>query len=290
MLLFEIFRAVLKGLRKQVVEVVNDARVRERLVKNQPSLRYTLGEHLTVDLVSTIGSNIYIGSNTRILTSSISNHTRIWGDAVIESSALGNSVILGQKCAINNSKLNNYVTIGDFSTVGYSSIESYTYLGKSCWISQTSIGKFCSIAQNLSCGTGNHPTHLSSTSPLFYSTQRNCEITFSSDDFYNGHSATIIGNDVWIGANVFIKSGLKVGNGAILAAGAVVMKDVAAYSIVGGVPAREIRKRYSQEDIDVLENIAWWDWTEDELREAAPIIREGTVKDLKVWWESRNKS
>jgi serine acetyltransferase len=79
-----------------------------------------------------------------------------------------------------------------------------------------------------------------------------------------------IGNDVWIGARAVVLDGVSVGNGAIIAAGAIVSKDVPAYSIVGGVPAKEIRQRFSSETIQVLEDLKWWDAPDSLLQELAP--------------------
>ncbi|MCM1182637.1 MAG: CatB-related O-acetyltransferase [Roseburia sp.] len=76
-----------------------------------------------------------------------------------------------------------------------------------------------------------------------------------------------IGNDVWLGKNVIITNGADIGNGVIAGAGAVITKDVPDYAIVGGVPARIIRYRYEKEQIEALNKIAWWDWSDDEIRE-----------------------
>jgi len=126
-----------------------------------------------------------------------------------------------------------------------------------------------------------------STSPVFYSHHDICGITFATEELFDGSPTTFIGHDVWVGANVFIKSGVTVGNGAILAAGAVVMKDVAPYAIVGGVPAREIRKRYSEADIATLQQLQWWDWPEADLQAATSLMQQGNVQDLAAWKATR---
>jgi len=77
----------------------------------------------------------------------------------------------------------------------------------------------------------------------------------------------IIGNDVWLGKNSIVLSGVSIGDGAVVAAGSVVTRNVKPYSIVGGVPARELRFRFSEEQVEQLLSIAWWDWTDDEIRE-----------------------
>ena len=90
----------------------------------------------------------------------------------------------------------------------------------------------------------------------------------------------IIGNDVWIGYEAVILSGVTIGDGAIIGARAVVTKDVAPYSIVGGVPAKEIHKRYDSQTIERLVQLKWWDWPEENIRQALPALMHGNIDDL----------
>ncbi len=94
---------------------------------------------------------------------------------------------------------------------------------------------------------------------------------------------TIIGNDVWIGYEALIMPGVQIGNGAVIAARAVVTKDIPAYTIVGGNPAKIIKQRFSDEEIQVLSDVAWWDWEEDKIREIIPILRSGDASLLKKY-------
>ncbi len=93
----------------------------------------------------------------------------------------------------------------------------------------------------------------------FYSTRKQCGATFADRDYFDEQSDISIGNDVWIGARVFLIEGIHVGDGAIVGAGAVVTKDVPAYAVVGGVPAKIIRYRFTQEQIEYLLELQWWD-------------------------------
>lgn len=91
---------------------------------------------------------------------------------------------------------------------------------------------------------------------------------------------TVVGNDVWIGYQSLIMPGVRIGNGAIIAAGSVVVADVPAYGIVGGNPARLLKKRYSDAEIELLERIAWWDWPVEKVTEHVRVIMSGTPSEL----------
>lgn len=144
------------------------------------------------------------------------------------------------------------------------------------------IGKFCSIA----CGTrflfncANHTLNSLSTYtfPLFYE-EWNLEKS-NVVSAWDNKGDIIIGDDVWIGYEAVIMSGVHVGNGAIIAARAVVTKDVPPYTIVGGTPAREIRKRFDTDVIKRLLMLKWWDWPIDKIRQCLPYIMNGALDEL----------
>ncbi len=144
------------------------------------------------------------------------------------------------------------------------------------------IGKFCSIA----CGakflftSGNHSLQSLSTytSPIFYE-----EWGLDAKDIrsaWDNKGDIVIGNDVWIGYEAVILSGVTIGNGAIVGARAVVTKDVPPYTIVGGVPARSIRRRFDEETIKKLEALRWWDWDEERIKRSIPAIQSGDIEAL----------
>ena len=144
------------------------------------------------------------------------------------------------------------------------------------------IGKFCSIA----CGakfiftSANHTLRSLSTYPfpIFFEEWGldKKQIPFAWDN----KGDITIGNDVWIGYEAVILSGVQIGDGAIIGARAVVTKDVPPYTIVGGVPAKEIRKRFDEETIEKLRNIQWWDWSFDRIRKSLPFIMNGEADKL----------
>ena len=144
------------------------------------------------------------------------------------------------------------------------------------------IGKFCSIA----CGTkflfncANHTLKSLSTYtfPLFY---EEWELEKSNiTTAWDNKGDIVIGNDVWIGYEAVIMAGVHIGDGAIIAARAVVTKDVLPYTVVGGTPAKEIRRRFDAEVIQQLLMLKWWDWSADNIRKYLPYIAEGKVNEL----------
>ncbi|MDD2539592.1 MAG: CatB-related O-acetyltransferase [Desulfuromonadaceae bacterium] len=141
------------------------------------------------------------------------------------------------------------------------SIGSYSYIGGNCKIGNTNIGRFCSIASEVVIGLGKHPTSgFVSTHPVFYSPDnKGFPVCFSKQKLFKEFDEIEIGNDVWIGYRAIISDGVKIGSGAIIAAGSVVTHDVEPYSIVGGIPARHIRYRFDNDTIDGLLKMKWWD-------------------------------
>lgn len=153
-------------------------------------------------------------------------------------------------------------------------IGSYSYIGPNSHIRFTEIGKFCSIGANCATSVGIHPTDMVSTSPVFYSTLKQCGVTFAENDYIHEHKNVSIGNDVFIGINVTILDGIRIGNGAIIAAGAVVTKDVPPYAIVGGVPAKILRYRFDQSTIEQLQETCWWDLDDQSLKSVSPYMNQ----------------
>ena len=144
------------------------------------------------------------------------------------------------------------------------------------------VGKFCSIA----CGakflftSGNHTMKSLSTYPfpIFFE-----EWGLDGKDIcdaWDNKGDIVIGNDVWIGYEAVILSGVTIGNGAVIGSRAVVTKDVEPYTIVGGVPAKPIRKRFDEQTIEKLEKIGWWDWSEEQIRQNIGAIQAGDVDAL----------
>ena len=184
-----------------------------------------------------------------------------------------------------NMKPSSYVSRGSIleghNVIGHNSIISGnlglgSYVGENCLI-RGKVGRYCSISNNVRIIVGIHPTNtFVSTHPCFYSIRKQAGFTYVNKNHFDeivyadkNKNHVLIGNDVWIGEDAIIYGGIKIGDGAIIAAGSVVNKDVPPYSIVGGIPAKEIRKRFSEDEIKKLLKIQWWDlpttWIEENI-------------------------
>ena len=144
------------------------------------------------------------------------------------------------------------------------------------------IGKFCSIA----CGakflftSGNHSMKSLSTYPFpIFFDEWDLDAK-SICDAWNNKGDTVIGNDVWIGYEAVIMPGVKIGDGAVIGTRAVVTKDVPPYTIVGGVPAKSIRRRFDDVTIEKLEALRWWDWDYEKIKRSIPAIQSGNMAAL----------
>lgn len=167
--------------------------------------------------------------------------------------------------AIKNSKIDRKAKVEAGSVFLSSSMKKYSYCGYDCQFVNVEVGAFCSISNNVVIGGGNHPINWVSTSPAFYKGRDSISKRLATLEYDSSDAHTIIGNDVWIGNGVLIKPGVIIGDGAVLGMGSVVTKDVEPYTIVGGNPAKVIRKRFDEETIQKLLAIKWWEWDDDKI-------------------------
>lgn len=176
-------------------------------------------------------------------------------------------VIIGPGCDFGKEiKIYKDVIIAN-STIG-----DYSYIGNDSVIKNCTIGKFSCIAPNVKISLGVHPVDKISTYPGFYSKKAWGAVKIGSDPSIVEHQLVTIGHDVWIGINCLIMDGIEIGNGAVIAAGSVVTKDVKPYAIVGGVPAKLIKMRFNQEQITLLETFKWWNKDLDFCKKHAQLF------------------
>jgi chloramphenicol O-acetyltransferase type B len=233
-----------------------------------------IGRGATLSGENTFGRNVSIMNGVYVLKSQFGDAVEVRDNCrIFESSFEGNNIIY-ERCSI-----------------GRSSLGKYSYLSQDSNIGNLTVGRFCSIGPGFAVGLGTHPSNYVSTSPVFFSTRKQCGVTFADREYFTEQTSSSIGNDVWIGAKVFMKDGTTINHGAIVAAGAVVTRDVAPYAIVGGVPARTIRMRFDDQTIEALLATSWWDWNESELRSAQQLFAQEGAEAFLAWSRNReNKS
>lgn len=170
---------------------------------------------------------------------------------------------------VRDTELGIYTQVGPFTSMYESSMGDYSYIVQNCQVMWTTIGKFTSIASYVRLNPGNHPTWRPTQHHFTYRCQSYGFDRPDDESFFQWRkdAHVEIGHDVWIGHNATVLPGVKVGNGAVIAAGAVVSKDVEPYMVVGGVPAKVIKRRFPKEIAEMLEKVAWWDWSRDEIEE-----------------------
>ena len=168
-----------------------------------------------------------------------------------------------------------------------SSFGAFSYVQNGALIGYSTIGRFCSIGPNVIIAYGEHPVNFLSTHPLFYERSYITEVPdFTDTPLFPSHKQVVIGSDVWVGAHCYIKDGVSIGHGAIIAAGSVVINDISPYTVVGGVPAKVIKNRFDDETIKKLMALKWWDWDLKKIIEnksafQTPFIKE-ILEDLEI--------
>ena len=142
-----------------------------------------------------------------------------------------------------NSKICKTSKIYPFTKIVNSKIDSFSYVSYFSHLQNVTVGKYCSIAKRVSVGLGFHPTNFISTSPIFYSPKNPLFKSIVKDKKFEDIKPSFIGNDVWIGANVTVLKGVRIGDGAVVGAGSVVTKDIPELGIAVGNPARVVKYR-----------------------------------------------
>ena len=183
---------------------------------------------------------------------------------------------------LHDARLGAYCEVGARTILHEVAMDDYSYVVNDAQITYTTIGKFCSIAAMTRINPGNHPMHRATQAHFTYRASSYFPGESDDEEFFAWRRAhhVHIGNDVWIGHGAVILPGRNIGTGAVVAAGAIVTRDVPAYTIVAGNPARIIRRRFPEEITGRLTELAWWDWDHDTLRRALPDFRRLAVEDF----------
>ena len=182
---------------------------------------------------------------------------------------------------------NPNIVVGDFTYIADSEFESHVTNFYPWSRDRLIIGKFCQIAAGVEfmMNDANHQMCAVSTFPFYTLEGWDAEAPASSDLPYKGD--TVIGNDVWIGQNAVILPGVQIGDGAIIGANSVVGRNVAPYSVAAGNPVREIRKRFDDELIALMEKFKWWDRDIETINSLIPILTSSDLEAVKAELKKR---
>lgn len=178
--------------------------------------------------------------------------------------------------------LGAYCEVGPRTILQEVSMGDYSYVVNDSQMTYTSIGKFCSIAAMTRINPGNHPMHRATQAHFTYRASSYFPGEADDAEFFawRREHYVHIDHDVWIGHGAVVLPGRQIGLGAVIAAGAIVTRDVPAYTIVAGNPARVIRRRFSEQVEQGMRALAWWDWDHERLRQALPDFRRLSAEEF----------
>lgn len=211
-------------------------------------------------------------------------NNKIYDNVKITNTELKDNIIIGENSFISDSVLETHVQVNRSNMIVDSIVGAYTYTGMNTVIKHAQVGKFCSISWGVSVAGGTYNYNLISPHPFIH--LKSFGIVEENEGI--GMERINIGNDVWIGTNASILSGVTIGNGVVIGAGSVVTKDVPNYAIVAGSPARIIKYRFSEEIIQLLNEVCWWDLPISVIKENIDLFKtEPNLDSLKKLKEMR---
>ncbi|MCZ4366346.1 chloramphenicol acetyltransferase [Sulfitobacter dubius] len=170
-------------------------------------------------------------------------------------------------CEVTDTQFGRYVEIGRATRLAHSEIGDYSYCDRWCDIANTQVGKFSNIAASVRIGATDHPMEKASLHHFHYRAGDYFDGAEDDADWFalRRSRRTVIGHDTWLGHGAQVRPEVTIGHGAVVAGGAIVTRDVAPYMIVAGIPAKPLRRRFSESIAARMEELAWWDWPHERL-------------------------
>ena len=213
-----------------------------------------------------------IDNTVQLLKADVSSSAMLYKNVRIIRSTIGDKSSIGDYTTVRDTKVGKYCQIQRYCDLLRVNIGNYTIVERNAVLHDVSIGSFCELSWYVGMGGDNHNYKLPSIHHWYWQTYfdfEHDENSVGKKNFFTklNSEECVIGNDVWVGSGVTVNRRVHVGNGAILASGCVVTKDVPDYAIVGGAPAKIIKYRFDEDTIKRLQKIAWWDWPDEILRE-----------------------
>jgi virginiamycin A acetyltransferase len=227
----------------------------------------------------------------QLINSQVDSTASIYQGARVQNSQLAEHTVVGNFSRVDSSVLAPYCRVDRNNHLFYAELGKHSYTGINTVIMHAKIGAFCSVSWNVSIGGANHDYTRVTQHSFLYNSHDKLRPLNEPVAYDRFSDPVVIGNDVWIASGAVITRGVTIGDGAVIAANAVVTKDVPPYAIVGGVPAKVLKYRFSRDIIDLLLILKWWAWSSDDIRQNYHVIQsKPTVFSLTKLLEARKAS
>lgn len=217
--------------------------------------------------------SFYLAESARVSGTRVGSGAKVYERVQARNSSLGPFVSVGDDSILINADLEGNIAVNRRNFIQDAKVGRFTYTGQNTTIRGSSVGRFCSISWNVSVGGKDHGMDRVTNSALwaFHNMDGN-KPEPSSFVYAKDEPACVLGSDVWVATNAVVLRGVVVGDGAVIAAGCVVTRDVEPYTVVAGVPGKVIRSRFPDQLRQALLDLKWWDWPVEIIRENLALI------------------